>query len=126
MAFGKPFERGRSGNPGGRTKEQREREKRLAEAILGLAGPNCESYAERLHEIAMGAIEPKDSIKAIEVLLVRAIGKPTEHLVVDDPTDLTPEQIDEEERLIAIERLQRMTPEEKQRLLAGALTETVQ
>lgn len=116
---------GSSGNPGGRTTAQREREKRLAAAILGLAGDDCELYAKRLHDIAMGG-EAKDSIKAIEVLLTRAIGKPTEHVIVDEQAELSDEEYAAELAAIAREHIAGLSGDEKLRLLSGATTETVQ
>jgi len=112
------FAAGKSGNPGGRTKEQREREKALAAAIRGLGGENCQAYLARLHEIALGA-EAKDSIKAIEVLLTRCIGKPTETIVTDDQAEITDEQYAEECAAIAREYLASLSPDDKLKLLAN-------
>lgn len=120
------FVKGQSGFPAGRTKEQRAKEKAFADCILGLAGPGFEKYARRLDEIAMNAeSEDRDSIRAIEVLLTRALGKPPEHVIHDEPNDLTDEEYQAELAAIAREHVAGLSPEEKMRLLSGG-SETVQ
>lgn len=68
------FQKGKSGNPGGRTKDQRERQRKLVLAIEALGGPNGEKYLERLHAIAISG-EHRDSIQAIKELHDRLHGK---------------------------------------------------
>jgi hypothetical protein len=77
-----PFEPGRSGNPGGRTREQRTRERLLSDAIREIGGKNGKLYVDRLHEIALHG-EHRDSLKAIVVLLERAFGKAPDYLQVE-------------------------------------------
>ena len=124
MTFGKPFVKGTSGFPAGRTKEQRARERALSDCILGLAGPGFEKYVIRLDDIATSG-EPRDSIKAIEVLLTRAIGKPTETIVSVDDKAMTDAEYAAEVAVIAREHVAALTPEERERLIDIG-TETVQ
>ncbi len=105
------FRPGMSGNPGGRTKEQRDREKTLADAIRGLAGANCETYVQRLHDIALEG-EPKDSIAAIKELLNRSHGKATDHV------QLSGSVIDP--NLAALVAAAGMTPHERRAAIASA------
>lgn len=66
------FEPGQSGNPGGL-----KHFKGFKAAIHRLAGENCETYAKRLHELAMGGkkIPAGVSLNALIFLLERIYGK---------------------------------------------------
>jgi len=68
---GKPFQKGQSGNPGGRPKVPEE----IKEAFRA-AGPNaCECLCKI---IADPAAKDSDKIRAAEVILDRGFGKPTQ------------------------------------------------
>ena len=125
VTFGKPFVKGTSGFPAGRTKEQRARERALSDCILGLAGPGFEKYVIRLDDIATSG-EPRDSIKAIEVLLVRAIGKPAETIVSVDDKAMTDAEYAAELKLIAHEVFDTMPLDEKSKLIDPAPSATIQ
>jgi len=120
------FKPGKSGNPGGRTKEQRDRERALSDAIRGLAGPNCDAYVDRLHAIALKG-EDKESIAAIKVLFDRAVGKLRESIDLTTQPEMTEEEYNAEIAVIVREALGSMTPEERAKLLADpAPTATIQ
>lgn len=102
------FEKGKSGNPGGRTKEQRDRERSLSEAIRKLSGPNCEEYVERLHQIAQTG-EDKDSIAAIKLLLERSHGRAPETVQIEGDVD---------PRVTALLDAMKLSPHERRRRLS--------
>lgn len=65
-----------SGNPGGRSKEAREREKRVSAVVLAMGGQDCYDYFKILDSIARSDAEAaKDRIAAVKELLQRALGK---------------------------------------------------
>lgn len=67
---------GETGNPGGRSKEAREREKRVAAVVLAMGGEDCYDYFKILDSIARSdAEQAKDRIAAVKELLQRALGK---------------------------------------------------
>jgi len=67
---------GQSANPGGRSKEAREREKRVAAVVLAMGGEDCYDYFKILDSIARSDAEAaKDRIAAVKELLQRALGK---------------------------------------------------
>lgn len=94
--YGRPFPKGQSPNPGGRPREERE----LVEA-LRLRGVDL---ANKLIELAL-----KGNVKAIEVALSRAYGKPRERVeltgadggpVKMDLTRLSDEELSTLERIV--------------------------
>lgn len=85
-----PFEKGRSGNPGGRPKEDNE-VKRLARAQGAAA-------IARLAEW-MVSDNPKASVAAAQALLDRGFGKPTQPLANDEDSPLFPDLIGLKEAL---------------------------
>lgn len=117
---------GQTGNPGGRTAKQRRSEHRVADVIRKLGGEDCELYVQRLHDIAMDVTgEPRDSIKAIECLLMRTIGKPTETIVSVEENAMTDEEYAAEVAAIAREHFAALSTEERQRLIDMG-TESIQ
>jgi len=86
--------------------------------IRKLGGEDCELYVQRLHDIAMDVTgEPRDSIKAIECLLMRTIGKPTETIVSVEENAMTDEEYAAEVAAIAREHFAALSTEERQRLI---------
>jgi len=73
-----PFEPGKSGNPGGRPKENAE-VKRLAQSH----GPRA---IERLAEL-MNGDDPRVAVAASQAILDRGFGKPVQAIVGDDEHD---------------------------------------
>lgn len=106
-----PWVKGVSGNPGGRTKEQRAREMRHAECIRGLGGASGETYIQVLHDIAVDKSEdPKHRIASAKLLLERGYGKAPDVVQLEgggvDPT------------MAAVVAAARMTPHERRQALA--------
>lgn len=87
---GRPFQKGQSGNPSGRPKQVADvrdaARAHTAEAITTLAR-------------ALKAKNPRDRIRAAEILLDRAWGRPAQE-IVGTITPATPEQL--HERLVAL------------------------
>lgn len=69
-----PFQKGRSGNPGGRPKENNE--------VKALARKHSRAAIKRLAEW-MASDEPKASVAAAVALLDRGYGKPTQAITGD-------------------------------------------
>lgn len=69
-----PFEKGKSGNPGGRPKK-------LAALATSISAMD-DTYRERLHHIATQG-EHKDSVAAIKLLWSYAHGNPTQPVTAD-------------------------------------------
>lgn len=63
------FQKGQSGNPGGRSKELTE--------VIALARSKCAAAVERL-EYWMASDNPTASVAACNALLDRGLGKPTQ------------------------------------------------
>src|SRR5215470_17777923 len=75
---GKPFQKGQSGNPGGRPKQVHE--------ITALAHEFSEEAILKLAELMRGkGVPPKTVIAAINSLLDRGIGKPMQATGVEPP-----------------------------------------
>jgi hypothetical protein len=111
-----PFPKGVSGNPAGRTREQRATERELSACIRGLVGEDGKQLVERLLEFALQA-EPPHAIKAIVVLLERGFGKVTDVLHVDG--NISPAA------QAAIEAL-RFTPLERRRAIDANAQDTTE
>lgn len=109
------FKPGQSGNPGGRPK--------IAKIIEAATGKSVsDSSADVLKMLYEAAL--KGDVKAAELFLVRALGKPKETVEISTFTD---EEIAEEIEIIAREKLRSMPLEERLRLVADpAPTDTIQ
>jgi hypothetical protein len=73
-----PFEKGQSGNPGGRPKENAE--------IKALAKEHGPAAIAKLVEL-MGCGNPRTEVAAAQALLDRAYGKPAQAIVGGDDDD---------------------------------------
>ena len=104
------FPPGRSGNPGGRSVAQREREKSYAEAIRGLAGLDGLDYLRILDGMARDGTDPKIQLAAIRELHERGWGKAPETIQLEGQV------IDS--RMIALVEAARMTPHERRNAIA--------
>ncbi len=71
---------GKTPNPGGMTKEHRA----LLDAFRDKARRFSDEAYRLLVDIAKGGVEDKDRLKALEMLLDRAWGKPAQPIVGDD------------------------------------------
>ena len=105
------FLKGTSGNPGGRTVAQREREKSFAEAIRGLAGVDGLDYVRELDKMARDRADPKLQIMAIKELHDRGWGKAPETIQLEGQVV--------DARMLALVEAARMTPHERRKLLDG-------
>ena len=103
------FKPGQTGNPGGRTVAQREREKSFAEAIRGLAGPDGLDYVRELDAMARDRADPKLQLMAIKELHDRGWGKAPETIQVEGQVV--------DARMLALVEAARMTPHERRKLL---------
>jgi hypothetical protein len=77
-----PWEKGKSGNPGGRPKAERE--------VVELAREASPRAIGRLIELIENT-EPRTAIAAANSVLDRAFGKPTQPLAADPENPLIPE-----------------------------------
>lgn len=108
---GRPFEKGQSGNPGGRLKGI---ERIFREEIDKLAadGNGVGVIARRLLEIGLKG-EHKDSIAALKLFCERAYGLSPQHVKfegADRPVDLSVVPADERRALLAaIDKLELLT-----------------
>ena len=80
---GRPFPKGKSGNPGGRLKSNKE--------VVDLARASAEFALNRLVEIAKGS--SPHAVAAARAILDRGYGKPTQFVVVSE-SDHTPVEVD--------------------------------
>jgi len=76
---GRPFEKGRSGNPGGRP--------RVSAELRDLARRQAPDAIKELGRLALKARNETARIAAIRELLDRGYGKPTQILAGDDAAD---------------------------------------
>lgn len=118
--------KGTSGNPGGRAK--------IATAIKAAGFDPDELRVEVIQQLVNGmrTLDPGNPKEAkswqfcVDRLDVRLHGPVREVVNVDDTPALSDEEYKAECAEIAREFVNALTPEEKQRLLSGAATETVQ
>lgn len=116
---GRPFQPGKSGNPGGRPREAA----LLSKAVRAKLPP--EEWFERVWELACGADDERVRLLALQTLADRGWGKPTE--IVEHRGELSDEEYAEELREIAREHLCALPVEERIQLLADpAPTDTIQ
>jgi len=77
MSPGKPFPKGKSGNPGGKPKKYREIEQ-LAQLVLEKGKENL--AIKGLLDIAQKAKQDRDRLRALELLMAYAYGKPRQRV----------------------------------------------
>jgi hypothetical protein len=99
--IGRPFVKGRSGNPGGRP--------RVVGTLRDLARAHAPEAIEELARLALKAKSETARIAAIRELLDRGYGKPPPFLAADDdaiPPDMTADEL----RALIIRRLEEELP----------------
>ena len=99
--IGRPFPKGRSGNPGGRP--------RVAGTLRDLARAHAPEAIEELARLALKAKSETARIAAIRELLDRGYGKPPQFLAADDdaiPPDMTADEL----RGVILEKLENEFP----------------
>jgi hypothetical protein len=99
---GRPFEPGRSGNPGGRP--------RIAGELRDLARTHAPGAITELGRLAVKAKSETARIAAIRELLDRAYGKPTQYLAADNEV-VRSDKSEEELRVQLFARFERIFPE---------------
>jgi hypothetical protein len=99
---GRPFEPGRSGNPGGRP--------RIAGELRELARTHAPKAITELGRLAVKAKSETARIAAIRELLDRAYGKPTQYLAADNEA-VRSDKSEEELRVQLFARFERIFPE---------------
>lgn len=83
---GRPFEKGKSGNPGGRP--------RVISELRELARAHAPEAIKELARLTIKARSEAARITAIRELLDRGYGKATQFLAGDDEEDLSPTKIE--------------------------------
>jgi len=108
-----PWDKGKSGNPGGYSKSAREANERMRVVLQAAAdlkaadGNGSKLIADRLVEIIRNG-EPRESLKAIEIWLERVHGKVKDHVELSGA--MTEDQA-------ALLEAWRMTPHERRKAL---------
>lgn len=78
------FQKGQSGNPGGRPKESVE-----VKALILEATKNGKLFVEKLLDFVQFAPEPKDKLAALKIMMEYSLGKPKQTVELAGDTQVT-------------------------------------